>query len=240
MVSEELYQRARKVIPAGVTRPFRFFEPYPFYVEKAYGSKIVDFEKNTYSDYWMSHGAIVLGHMHPAIVEATQEQLRLGFHFGACNEWEVRLAEQASKLVPSVEMITFCNSGNESNMHAIRLARAYTKKNRIGKFEGHFHGVLEPLYVGISGPSNRPESAGQDALASKNTVVLPFHDPGATYKIIKRRKLASVSIEAVTGGTAYPVDREFLKGLRETCDDTDTLLIFDEVITGFRLAPGGA
>ena len=240
MVSQDLYKRARKVIPAGVTRPSRFFEPYPFYAEKAYGSKIVDFENNTYSDYWMSHGAIVLGHMHPAIVEATKEQLELGFHFGVCNEWEVKLAEQVTKLVSSVEMITFCNSGNESNMHAIRLARAYTKRNRIGKFEGHFHGVLEPLYVGISGPTNKPESAGQDAFASKNTVVLPFHDPAATYKIIKRRKLASVTIEVVTGGTAYPVDREFLKGLREVCDDTDTLLIFDEVITGFRLAPGGA
>jgi glutamate-1-semialdehyde 2,1-aminomutase len=137
-------------------------------------------------------------------------------------------------------MITFCNSGNESNMHAIRLARAYTKRDKIGKFEGHFHGVLEPLYVGISSPLNKPESAGQDTLAARNTVVLPNNDPDATYKIIKRRKIASVSIELVTGGTAYPVEREFLKGLREACDDSGTLLIFDEVITGFRLAPGGA
>ena len=240
MVSEELYQRASKVIPAGVTRSFRFFDPFPFYAQKAHGSKIVDLEGKTYSDHWMGHGALVLGHMHPAVTEAIKEQLRLGFNFGVCHEWEVKLAEQVTRLVASVRMITFCNSGNESNMHAIRLARAYTKRDKIGKFEGHFHGVLEPLYVGISGPLNKPESAGQDPLASRNTVVLPYDDPDATYKIIKRKKMASVSIEVVTGGTAYPADKDFLKGLREVCDDTDTLLCFDEVITGFRLAPGGA
>lgn len=240
MVSEELYQRSVKVIPAGVTRSFRFFDPHPFYAQKAHGSKIVDLEGKMYSDYWIGHGALVLGHMHPAVAEAIKEQLALGFNFGVCHEWEVKLAEQVTRLVPSVQMITFCNSGNESNMHAIRLARAYTKREKIGKFEGHFHGVLEPLYVGIDGPLNKPESAGQDPLASRNTVVLPYDDPDATYKIIKRKKLANVSIEVVTGGTAYPVDKEFLKGLREVCDDTDTLLTFDEVITGFRLAPGGA
>jgi glutamate-1-semialdehyde 2,1-aminomutase len=240
MLSEDLYRKAIKVIPAGVTRSMRFFDPYPFYAHKAYGSKLVDVEGKTYSDYWMGHGALVLGHMHPAITEAFKEQLQLGFHFGVCHEWEVKLSEQVAKLVPSVQMIAFCNSGNESNMHAIRLARAYTKRKKIGKFEGHFHGILESLYVGISGPLNKPESAGQDTLASKNTAVLPYDDPMATYKTIKRKKLASVSIEVVTGGTAYPVDKEFLKGLREVCDDTDTLLIFDEAITGFRLAPGGA
>jgi len=240
MGSEELYQRAIKVIPAGVTRSFRFFDPYPFYAQKAHGSKLVDVEGRTYSDYWMGHGALVLGHMPPMLVEAVKEQLQLGFNFGVCHEWEVKLAEQVAKLVPSVQMITFCNSGNESNMHAIRLARAYTKRQKIGKFEGHFHGVLEPLYVGIDWPLNKPESAGQDSLASKNTVVLPYDSPDVAYKTIKRKELASVSIEVVTGGTAYPVDKEFLKGLREVCNDTDTLLAFDEVITGFRLASGGA
>jgi len=126
--NKELYERAVKVIPAGVTRPFRFFEPYPFYARKAYGCRLVDVEGNEYTDYWMGHGALVLGHMPKCVVDAVREQLDLGFHFGVCNEWEVKLAEEVCKLVPSVEMIRFNNSGTEANMHAIRLARAYTKR----------------------------------------------------------------------------------------------------------------
>ena len=240
MSSEELYRRATKVIPAGVTRSFRFYDPYPFYTQKAHGSELVDLEGRAYSDYWMGHGALVLGHMPPSTVEAVKEQLQLGFNLGVCHEWEVKLAEQVTKLVPSVQMLTFCNSGNESNMHAIRLTRAYTRRIKIAKLEGHFHGVLEPLYTGITSPTGKPESAGQDPLAVRNTIVLPNNSPDLAYRIIRRNKIACVFIELVTGGTAFPVNIEFLKGLREVCDDTDSLLIFDEVITGFRLAPGGA
>lgn len=239
-ISEQLYQRAVKVIPGGVTRPFRFYDPYPLYAKKAYGSKLVDFEGNVYSDYWQAHGALVLGHMHPAIVNAVKEQLELGFHLGVCNEWEVRLAEQVTKLVPSVQMITFNNSGNEANIHALKLARAYTKRAKVGKFEGHFHGILEPLFFGVSWPTNQPESAGHDPLSANNTVVLPFNDPQAAYKIIKREQMACVIVELVVGGATYPADKEFVKGLREVCDETGTLLIFDEVITGFRVSRGGA
>lgn len=239
-ISQELYERAAKVIPGGVTRPIRYFDPSPFYAKKAYGSKLVDFEDNVYTDFWMGHGALVLGHMHPAIVDAVREQLRLGFHFGVCNEWEVRLAEQVVKLVPSVDMITFNNSGTEANMHAIKLARAYTKRVKISKFEGHFHGVLEPLFVGGGWPVDEPESAGHDPLSAKNTVILPFDDPDATYATIKKEQVACVITEIVCGGSCFPADKDFIKGLREACDETGTLLIFDEVITGFRLAPGGA
>jgi len=227
------------VIPGGVTRSFRFFDPYPFYGKKAYGSKLVDVEGREYSDFWEAHGALVLGHLHPAIVKAVKEQLELGFHLGVCNEWEVRLAEQVVKLVPSVKMITFNNSGTEADMYAIKLARAYTKRNKIAKFEGHYHGNSEPLYVAASWPSDEPESAGHDPLSARNTVVLPFHDADAACKAIKKKQIACVILELVTGGTTIPEEKEFVKGLREACDDTDTLLIFDEVITGFRLAPGG-
>ncbi len=237
--SQELYERAVKVIPGGVTRPLRYFPPYPFYVEKAEGSRLFDFDGKTYSDFWMAHGALLLGHMHPSIVEATRKQLELGFHFGLCNEWEVKLAEQVTRLVPSVEMVAFSNSGNEANLHALKLARAYTKRRKVGKFEGMFHGVLDPLFVGKSWPVREPESAGQDPLSEKNTVLLADHNPEATYKAIRRRKLACVITELVVGGSAVPVDVEFVKGLREVCDETDTVLIFDEVITGFRLSPGG-
>jgi glutamate-1-semialdehyde 2,1-aminomutase len=237
--SKELYERAVKVIPAGVTRPFRFFEPHPFYVKKAYSCRLVSVEGKEYVDYWMGHGALVLGHMHSSIVRATKEQLKLGFHFGLCNEWEVKLAEEVCKLVPSVEMIRFNNSGTEANMHAIRLARAYTKRTKIGKFAGHFHGVLEPLHIAVSWPFDESESAGIDPLATKNTFILPFNDLNAVEKILKSERLACIFFEPVQGATGVPAEKEFIKGLRELCDETGTLLIADEVITGFRLAPGG-
>jgi glutamate-1-semialdehyde 2,1-aminomutase len=227
------------VIPGGVTRSFRFFDPHPFYGKRAYGSKLVDQEDRVYTDYWQAHGALVLGHMHPAIIKAVKEQLDLGFHWGICNEWEVKLAEQVVKLVPGVKMITFNNSGTEADMYAMKLARAYTKRSKIAKFEGHYHGNSEALYVATGLSSNEPDSAGHDPLSAKNTVVLPFRDADAAYKAIRKKQLACLIMELVTGGTTIAEDKEFVKGLREVCDDTDTLLIFDEVITGFRLAPGG-
>jgi glutamate-1-semialdehyde 2,1-aminomutase len=124
-------------------------------------------------------------------------------------------------------------------LHALKLARAYTKRDKVGKFEGMFHGVLEPLFVGTSWPVKEPESAGHDPLSSRNTVLLAGNEPDATYRIIKRRKLACIITELVVGGATVPADKEFIKGLREVCDETDTILIFDEVITGFRLARGG-
>ncbi len=239
-ISKELYERAVKVIPAGVTRPFRFFNPYPFYVKKALGSRLISFEDISYLDFWVGHAALVLGHMHPAVVKATKEQLELGFNLGVCNEWEVELAEQVVKSVPSVDMIAFSNSGTEANMHALKLARAYTKRNKIGKFRGHFHGVLDPLFIAVSDPWDESMSAGNDLGASKNTILLPFNDLEKCSSIIKSEQLACVMIEPVKGSDAIPANKEFLKGLREMCDETGTLLIFDEVITGFRLALGGA
>lgn len=237
--SKEWYEHAIKVIPAGVTRPFRFFEPYPLYIKKAYGCKLIDVEDREYTDYWMGHGALVLGHMPPCVVNAVKEQIELGFHFGLCNEWEVMLAEQIVKLVPSVEMVRFNNSGTEANMHAIRLARAYTKRDKVGKFGGHFHGVLEQLYIAVNWPWDEPESAGIDPLSIKNTVILPFNDLDGTCKIIKKEKLACVIFEPIQGASSIPVDKEFIKSVKEVCEETGTLLIADEVITGFRLAPGG-
>ena len=240
LISESLYKRAVKVIPGGVTRPLRYFAPYPFYAKKAHGSKLVDFEGRTYSDFWMGHGALVLGHLHPAVVRAAKEQLKLGCHLGVCNEWEVKLAEQVTELVPSVEMIAFNNSGNEANMHALMLARAYTKRVKVGKFEGAFHGVVESLHVGVGWPVGEPESAGQDPLSAQNTILLPSDDPNATYEMIRKEQLACVIVELVVGGATVAVEREFIKGLSEVCNETGTVLIADEVITGFRLAPGGA
>lgn len=239
-MSQELYQRAKKVIPGGATRSFRAYDPYPFYGKKAYGSKLEDLEGNVYTDFWMAHGAEILGHLHPAIVKAVKEQTELGFFFGTCNEWEVKLAEQVSKLVPSVKMITFNNSGTEAILHALKLARAYTKRAKIAKFEWHYHSVVESIYTATNGPATGPDSAGHDPLSQKNTVVLPLHDADAAHKAIKKKDLACVWLEAFTSAYTVPEDKEFVKGLREVCSDTDTLLILDEVVTGFRTNAGGA
>lgn len=238
-ISQQLFERAKKVIPGGATRPFRAWDPYPFYGKKAYGSKLEDVEGNVYTDFWMAHGAEVLGHLHPAVVKATKEQCELGFHLGVCNEWEVRLAEQVCKLVPSVKMITFNNSGTEAILHAVKLARAYTKRAKIAKFEWGFHGYIESLHTSCYGPAGGPDSAGHDPLSQKNTVVLPLHDASASHKAIKRRDLACVWLETFPSAYTIPEDKEFVRGLREVCSDTDTLLILDEVVTGFRTNAGG-
>jgi len=239
-ISQQLFERAKKVIPGGATRSFRAWDPYPFYGKKAYGSKLEDLEGNVYMDYWMAHGAEVLGHLHPAVVKAAKEQTELGFFFGTCNEWEVKLAEQMSKLVPSVKMVTLNNSGTEAILHAIKLARAYTKRAKIAKFEWHYHGVVEAIYTATNGPASGPDSAGHDPLSQKNTVVLPLHDADAAHKAIKKKDLACVWLEAFTSAYTVPEEKEFVEGLREVCTDTDTLLILDEVVTGFRTNAGGA
>ena len=238
-ISQQWFERAKKVIPGGATRPFRRWDPYPFYGKRAYGSKLEDLEGNVYTDFWMAHGAEVLGHLHPAVVKAVKEQCELGFHLGVCNEWEVKLAEQVCKLVPSVKMITFNNSGTEAILHAIKLARAYTKRAKIAKFEWAFHGYVESIHTATHGPAHGPDSAGHDPLSQKNTVVLPLHDADAAHKAIKQKDLACVWLETFPSAYTIPEDKEFVKGLREACSDTDTLLILDEIVTGFRTNAGG-
>ncbi|RLE50346.1 MAG: glutamate-1-semialdehyde 2,1-aminomutase [Candidatus Methanomethylicota archaeon] len=239
--SRELYERAKKVLPAGISYAIRFFEPHPFYVAKAKGCRVWDVDGNEYTDYWVGHGALILGHNHPLMVKAVKEAVdKIGTHIGLAHEYEVKYAEQVVKMIPSAEMVRFTNSGTEANMYAVRLARAYTKRVKIGKFEGGWHGGYDALHVAVSYPFNEPESAGLTEGATKDTVVLPYNDLDGCRKIMKQHELACVVIEPVLGaGGCIPAEKEFLKGLRELCDETGTLLIFDEVITGFRLAPGG-
>jgi len=143
-------------------------------------------------------------------------------------------------MIPSAEMVRFTNSGTEANMYAVRLARAYTKRVKIGKFEGGWHGGYDALHVAVSYPFEEPESAGLTEGAVKDTIILPYNDLDGVRKKVKEHKLACIVIEPVLGaGGCIPAEKEFLKGLRELCDETGTLLIYDEVITGFRLAPGG-
>jgi glutamate-1-semialdehyde 2,1-aminomutase len=238
--SKALYERAKKVLPAGVSYGIRYFEPYPFYTARAKGSKLYDVDGNEYVDFWLGHTALILGHSPPAVVKTVKEQLENGTIYGTSHELEVALAEQVVKMVPSAEMVRFTNSGTEANMYAIRLARAYTGRSKIAKFEGGWHGGYDALHVGVKYPYDIPESAGLTVGTLQDTIVLPFNDLEGVKTKLKGEKVASVTIEPVLGaGGCIPAEKEFLKGLREFCDEKGILLIFDEVITGFRLAPGG-
>ena len=239
--SRRLYERAKKVLPAGVSYFVRYFEPYPFYVTHAKGSKIFDVDGNEYIDFWMGHYTHILGHNPAPIRKAVAKQLERGIHLGVCHELEIALAEQAVKMIPSAEMVRFTNSGTEASMYATRLARAYTGKSKIVKFEGCWHGGYDALQVAVKPPMDVEETSGIPPEALKNTLVAPFNDIEATRQRTKNHEIAAFIIEPVLGsGGGIPAEKEFLQGLRELSREKDALLVFDEVITGFRLSPGGA
>ncbi|HXX88457.1 MAG TPA: glutamate-1-semialdehyde 2,1-aminomutase [Candidatus Acidoferrum sp.] len=240
--SRSLYERAKRVLPTGVSYGIRYFAPYPFYTKKARGSKLYDVDGNEYVDFWLGHTALILGHGYPQVIAAVKRQLDDGTQYGTSHELELDLAEQIVKMVPSVHMTRFTNSGTEANMYAVRLARAYTGKNKIAKFEGGWHGGYDALQVGVKYPFTLPESAGLTTTATQETLLLPFNDAaGVEAKLSQEKEVAAVIVEPVLGGGGgIPAERTFLKALRELCDERGILLIFDEVITGFRLSPGGA
>lgn len=239
--SQEWYQRAQQVYPRGVSYLIRYISPHPFYVKQARGSRLWDVDGNEYVDFWVGHGALLLGHAYAPLVEAMKEQIELGTHWGFSHQWEVLHAEQVVKMVPSVEMVRLANSGTEANMYAVRLARAFTGREKIGKFEGGWHGSYDALHIGVSPPLDEPDTAGITRGAQADTVLLPFNDLERVKEILRKTELAGVVVEAVQGAAGFiPAEPEFLRGLRQLCAETGTLLIMDEVITGFRLAPGGA
>lgn len=216
-------------------------EPYPFYTAKAKGSKLTDIDGNEYIDFWLGHTALILGHSPPEILKAVKRQIENGTHYGTAHELEITLARQVAKMIPNVEMVRFTNSGTEANMYAIRLARTYTGRNKIAKFEGGWHGGYDALDIGVKPPLDTPESGGLTSGTLKDTIVLPFNNIEEARKRIEDRKLAAIVVEPVQGaGGCILAEMEFLRELREMCTEAGTLLIFDEVITGFRLAPGGA
>ena len=239
--SRRIYRRACKVFPAGVTYRIRHFHPYPFFVRYAKASKLFDIDGNKYTDYWCAHFSLILGHSHPAVVRALQDQAEKGYHFGVAHELELDLAEQIVRMVPSAEMVRFTSTGTEANMYSIRLARTYTKRVKIGKFEGNWHGGYDSLHVAVKPPLDQPQSGGLAENALRDTVVLPYNDLEAVRKIVKDVEFASITVEPIMGvGGFIPAERDFLKGLREICDEKGCILIFDEVITGFRVGAGCA
>ncbi len=239
--SRATYRRASKVLPGGVSYLIRDVEPHPFYVSEARGCTLKDVDGNVYTDYWLGHGALILGHAHPEVVEKLKEAVEGGTHYGYAHELEVKLAEEVVRCVPSAELVRFTNSGTEASMYAVRLARAYTGRSYIAKFEGGWHGGYDCLHKAVKPPFSMPESLGLLEEVLEKTVVLRFNDLESVEEAFRRYQLACVVVEPVLGsGGSIPAEPEFLKALRELCTENGTLLVFDEVITGFRLSLGGA
>jgi len=239
--SREMFEHAKKFEPAGISYRFRSFEPYPFFVKEAHGSKLTDLDGNEYTDYWCTHFAMILGHTFPTVMQAIEMQVEKGWHFGLAHELEVDLSETITKHVPSAELVRFTSSGSEADLFAIRLARTYTKRSQIAKFEGCWHGAYDPLHIAVKPPFDKPPSGGITKASQEDTIVVPYNNLTGFLERVKDRELACVILEPVLGaGGMIPAEKEFLKGLREYCDSTGALLIFDEVITGFRLGLSGA
>jgi glutamate-1-semialdehyde 2,1-aminomutase len=239
--SRKLYNKAKKLLPAGVSYFIRHFEPYPFYAKAARGSKIVDIDGNEYIDFWIGHYSLILGHSPPEVVKAVKDQIGKGFHYGISHELEVAMAEQIVKMVPSAKMVRFTNSGTEAAMYATRLARTYTGKEKIVKVEGGWHGGYDALHKAVRPPFDIPETSGITSGVSKDTITIPFNDLEGARKKLEREEFAAIMLEPVLGaGGGIPVEKDFLNGLREICTEKNALLMFDEIITCFRLAPGGA
>jgi len=236
-----LYERARNVISGGITHDGRHLNPYPVYIDRALGSRKWDVDGNEYVDYWMGHGALILGHCHPAVVAAIQKQAGRGTHLGASHELEVRWAELVSKLIPSAEMVRFTMSGTEATHLAMRIARAYTNRPKILKFQGHFHGWHDGVALAVDPPYDVPWSAGVPASTLDQILLCPPNDIKAVETVLQRGDVAAVILEPAGGGSStIPTIPGYLQELRSLTERLGVVLIFDEVISGFRYSPGGA
>ena len=240
--SAKLYEKARKLMPGGVSSPVRAIDPYPFYVQKASDSRIWDADGNLYIDYCMGYGPLILGHAHPAVYAAVAEQLKLGWDYGTPVKTEIDLAERIQVDFPSMEMLRFVSTGTEATMSAIRAARGFTGKDTIVKIEGGYHGAHDAVLVKPGSTAiSTPSSLGVPAAAVKHTVQVPFNDVEALSGTLEKNDAACLIIEPVMGniGPVVP-EKSYLSDVRKVTEENETLLIFDEVITGFRLCIGGA
>ena len=239
--SAALAERARAAIPGGITHDIRHLKPFGVYVDRAAGTRKWDVDGHEYIDYWMGHGALFLGHCHPAVVKAVQAQVARGTHLGACHELEVRWAELVNQLVPCAELTRFTMSGTEATHLALRIARAFTGRSRILKFTGHFHGWHDGVAIGVNPPYEVPLSSGVPGATLDQVITCPPNDIKAVDTVLERGDVAAVILEPAGGqsGTT-PTIPGYLQELRALTQRHGVLLIFDEVITGFRYSPGGA
>lgn len=240
--SAELFARAKSAIPSGITHDTRSFSPFPLYVTRAEGAYKWDAEGNRLLDHWMGHGALLLGHNHPVVTEGVRAALERGTHLGACHEDEIEWAELVRKLIPSAETVRFTMSGTEATMLALRDARAYSGKPKVIRFEGNFHGWHDYAMVGYQPPFDTPTSSGIPEAVLGTMVTLPPADIQAVERALDTDdQIGAVILEPAGGSNGIiPPDVDFLRQLRELTSQRGVVLIFDEVITGFRWSPGGA
>lgn len=248
-ISKQLFDRAQAIIPGGVNSPVRAFNSVgggPIFIEKAQGAYLYDVDKKPYIDYVGSWGPMILGHNHPAIKAAVIAAAENGLSFGAPTEIEVIMAEKVKSLVPSMELLRMVSSGTEATMSAIRLARGYTGRDKILKFEGNYHGHSDSLLVKAGSGAltlGQPSSPGIPADFAKHTLTATYNDLASVEQLFTEYKdqIACIIVEPVAGNmNCIPPQEGFLQGLRQICDANEALLILDEVMTGFRVALGGA
>ena len=245
--SEQLFRQAQQHIPGGVNSPVRAFKSVggtPVFFHSASGAYLHDEDDNRYIDYVGSWGPMILGHNHPQVIAAVQAAVQNGLSFGAPTATEVAMADKVCELVPSMDMVRMVNSGTEATMSAIRLARGYTGRDKIIKFEGCYHGHVDSLLVKAgSGAMGIPGSPGVPAAVTGDTLVLDYNDAASVEAAFNEYgdQIAAVIVEPVAGNmNCVPPTKAFLQALRQYCDDHGSVLIFDEVMTGFRVALGGA
>lgn len=247
--SQALYAEASRLMPGGVSSPVRAFQAVggnPLFIREGHGCRITDVDGNSYVDYVGSYGPLIAGHTHDSVVSAVSHALHHGSSFGAPTEGEVHLAEAITWALPSVEMVRFVNSGTEATMSAIRLARAATGRDKIVKCLGCYHGHSDALLVQAGSGAltlGVPSSPGVPASITSQTLLVPYNDLDATRRLFEQfpRQIACIALEGIAGnmGVVKP-EKGYLQGLRELCDQHGTLLLLDEVMTGFRVDFGGA
>ena len=237
--SEELYRRAQELMPTGITHDARAISPFPYYIQKGYGSKIWDVDGNELYDCAVGHGALILGHNHPAIIAAVSEQIKKGFHFSACHELEIKMSEMISRLVPCAEIMRYMQSGSEANMLAIRVARAYTGKNKIIKFKGHFHGYWDEGVAAVGVPFDTPMSIGVPKESIANVSTVDHNNSSDVRRLIEETNDVACVLIDPSGHLEFSNRPGFLEELRQITREKSVVLIFDEVVSAFRYAPGG-
>ena len=240
--SEALAARARQALPSGIVHDARHQDPYSIYVNRAKGAHKWDVDGNEYVDYYGGHGALLLGHNDDRVIEAVHRQLDLGTHYAACHELELRWAELVQQLVPCAERVRFTSSGTEANLIALRLARAYTSKSIVVRFKGHFHGWLDHLASGFDSHFDGSPTPGVLPSIAENVLIAPPDNLDATLALLASRDdIAAIILEPTGASFGWsPMSRDFVAALRVAATEHDIILIFDEVVTGFRVSPGGA